>query len=78
MYLAGWILYNTRVGCEKRIKELKEDFGLESFCLQASYGTEASFHLIMVAYNLMSLFRHFAINHDNQATSRHINSIALH
>jgi hypothetical protein len=30
--------------------------------------TEASFRLIMVAYNLMSLFRHFALNDHHQAT----------
>ncbi|NJL71273.1 MAG: hypothetical protein HC888_06520, partial [Candidatus Competibacteraceae bacterium] len=30
--------------------------------------TEASFRFIMVAYNLMSLFRHFALNSHNTAT----------
>lgn len=63
-----WNIYNTRADCENRIKELKEDFGLESFYLQDFWATEASFRFIMVAYNLMSLFRHFAINHHNRAT----------
>lgn len=63
-----WNIYNTRADCENRIKELKDDFGLENFCLQNFWATEASFRFIMVAYNLMSLFRHFALNHHNRAT----------
>ena len=63
-----WNMYNTRADCENRIKELKDDFGLENFCLQDFWATEASFRFIMVAYNLMSLFRHFALNHNNKAT----------
>lgn len=63
-----WNVYNTRADCENRIKELKEDFGLENFCLKDFWATEASFRSIMVAYNLMSLFRHFALNHHNRAT----------
>lgn len=63
-----WNIYNTRADCENRIKELKQDFGLENFCLQDFWATEASFRFIMVAYNLMSLFRHFALNHHNRAT----------
>ncbi|MCD4682232.1 MAG: transposase [Bacteroidales bacterium] len=63
-----WNIYNTRADCENRIKELKQDFGLENFCLQDFWATEASFRFIMVAYNLMSLFRHFALNHHKRAT----------
>lgn len=63
-----WNMYNTRADCENRIKELKDNFGLENFCLQDFWATEASFRFIMVAYNLMSLFRHFALNHNNKAT----------
>jgi hypothetical protein len=63
-----WNVYNTRADCENRIKELKSDFGLENFCLQDFWATEASFRFIMVAYNLMSLFRHFALNHHKKAT----------
>lgn len=63
-----WNIYNTRADCENRIKELKNDFGLENFCLQDFWATEASFRWIMVAYNLMSLFRHFALNHHKRAT----------
>jgi len=63
-----WNVYNTRADCENRIKELKGDFGLDNFCLKDFWATEASFRFIMVAYNLMSLFRHFALNHHNRAT----------
>lgn len=63
-----WNIYNSRADCENRIKELKHDFGLENFCLQNFWATEASFRFIMVAYNLISLFRHFALNHHNRAT----------
>ena len=63
-----WNIYNSRADCENRIKELKQDFGLENFCLQGFWATEASFRLIMVAYNLISLFRHFALNEHNKAT----------
>jgi hypothetical protein len=63
-----WNIYNTRADCENRIKELKQDFGLENFCLKDFWATEASFRFIMVAFNLMSLFRHFALNHHKKAT----------
>lgn len=69
-----WNIYNTRADCENRIKELKEDFGLENFCLQDFWATEASFRFIMVAYNLLSLFRHFALNHHNRATLKTLRS----
>lgn len=63
-----WNIYNTRADCENRIRELKQDFGLDTFCLQDFWATEASFRFIMVAYNLISLFWHFALNSHNQAT----------
>ena len=69
-----WNMYNSRADCENRIKELKADFGLDNFCLQDFWGTEASFRFIMVAYNLMSLFRHFTLNHHNRATLRTLKS----
>ena len=63
-----WNIYNSRADCENRIRELKQDFGLDAFCLQDFWATEASFRFIMVAYNLVSLFRHFGLNSHNQAT----------
>ncbi len=52
-----WRFYNSRAECENRIKELKEDFGADGFCLQSFYGTEAVFRLICCLYNLMAEFR---------------------
>lgn len=52
-----WRLYNGRADSENRIAELKADFGLNGFCLDAFYATEAAFRCSMLAYNLMSLFR---------------------
>ena len=63
-----WNMYNARADCENRIKELKVDFGLNNFCRQDFWATEASFRFIMVAYNLMSLFRFFALQPNNRAT----------
>lgn len=52
-----WNLYRCRADAENRIKELKEDFGLESFCMDSFEATEAALNWVMMAYNLMSLFR---------------------
>ena len=52
-----WRLYNGRCDSENRIAELKGDFGLNGFCLDDFHATEAAFRAVMVAYNLMSLFR---------------------
>lgn len=54
---AVWDLYRSRADAENRIKELKEDFGAESFNMNNFYGTEAALNFVMMAYNLMSLFR---------------------
>jgi hypothetical protein len=52
-----WRLYNGRSDSENRIAELKADFGLNGFCLDPFYATEAALRGVMLAYNLMSLFR---------------------
>lgn len=52
-----WRLYNGRGDSENRIAELKGEFGLNGFCLDPFYATEAAFRSVMLAYNLMSLFR---------------------
>lgn len=69
-----WKLYNGRADCENRIKELKQDFGLESFCMQDFWATEASFRWIMVAYNLMMLFQHAALNQGRIRTLKTLKS----
>jgi hypothetical protein len=61
-----WNINNSRADCENRIRELKQDFGLEAFCLQDFLATEASFRFIIVSYSLMSLFRHFGLNSHSQ------------
>jgi len=52
-----WRCYRGRADCENRIKELKADFGLDSFALDDFWATEAALGFAMLAYNLMSLFR---------------------
>jgi len=51
-------IYNTRAESENRIKELKYDFGIDNFCLKGFFATEASFRFIMIAYNILALFKH--------------------
>ena len=54
---AVWDLYRNRADAENRIKELKEDFGFDSFNVQDFFATEAALSFVMMGYNLMSLFR---------------------
>ncbi len=63
-----WRLYRGRADAENRIKELKADFGLDSFNLKHFQGTEAALTVAMMAYNLMALFRQFIINSKTQHT----------
>ena len=69
-----WRSYRGRADCENRIKELKADFGLESFNLRELWATEAALTTTMLAYNLMSLFRQSTLRGAVQpmmATLRH-------
>lgn len=52
-----WNLYKGRADCENRIKELKADFGFDSFNMQDFAATEAALNFVVIAYNLMSLFK---------------------
>lgn len=63
-----WNIYRDRGDAENRIKELKYDFGADSFCLKRFFATEASFRFIMIAYNLISLFRQLVLKQKNQST----------
>lgn len=56
-----WSMYRNRADAENRIKELKYDFSIDAFCLKKFWATEAAFRSIMIAYNLMSLFRHIVL-----------------
>ena len=72
--LQVWNLYKDRAEAENRIKELKYDFGFDSFNLHSFYGTEAALNMVMLAYNLMSLFRQSIIGtkvHQKMATLRY-------
>ena len=61
-----WHLYNKRADCENRIRELRNDYGIDGFCMDDFYATEAAFRWTMVAHNLMSLFRLQILNHKHQ------------
>ena len=52
-----WRLYRGRANCENRIKELKYDFGADSFNQKNFFATEAALSTAMMAFNFMSLFR---------------------
>src|SRR6266446_1228333 len=52
-----WRFYNSRAESENRLKELKEDFGADGFCLQSFYGTEAAFRLICFLFKLIANFK---------------------
>ncbi len=52
-----WRLYRNRATCENRIKELKYDYALDKINQQSFDATETTLNFIMVAYNLMSLFK---------------------
>jgi Transposase DDE domain group 1 len=63
-----WRLYRGRGDAENRIKELKYDFGFDSFNLKDFYATEAALSFVMIAYNLMSIFRMFVLQEKTQRT----------
>jgi hypothetical protein len=53
-----WRSYRGQKDCENRIKETKEDLGLDNFIVKNFYVTEATLGFAMLAYNPMSLLRH--------------------
>jgi hypothetical protein len=55
--VATWRFYNSRAESENLIKELKEDFAADGFCLQSFDGTEAAFRLICFLFNLLADFK---------------------
>ena len=63
-----WRLYRQRADSENRIKELKYEFGMHGFCLRKFYATEAAFRMVMIAYNLLSLFRQGILKEKIQPT----------
>ncbi len=63
---AVWDLYRNRADAENRIKELKEDFGVDSFAVQDFFATEAALNFVVMGYNLMSLFRQVVLQSNIQ------------
>lgn len=58
---AIWRLYRQRATCENRIKELKYDYGLDKINQQSFDATETTLNFLMIAYNLMSLFKQVVV-----------------
>ena len=67
-----WRLYRGRADCENRIKELKYDFGGENLNLKDFWATEAALLTVMMAYNLMSLFRQGVMRSDTVSNKDHV------
>lgn len=61
-----WDMYRQRANCENQIKELKEDFGLNSYVMRDFWATEAGLTTNVLAYNLMSLFRQLVLRLKSQ------------
>lgn len=61
-------LYRGRGDAEIRIKELKYNFGFDSFNLNSFFATEATLTFAMITYNLMALFRIFVLQEKTQKT----------
>lgn len=62
------MLYRQRSDAENRIKELKSDFSLGAYNSNEFFATEATLHFVMMAYNLMSLFRQSLLVETKQST----------
>ena len=50
-------LYNKRANAKNRIKDLKYDCRIEGFALNQLGAMEASYRYVMVAYNVMVIFK---------------------
>jgi len=50
-------MYGGRADSENRIKELKEDLSLDTFCLKSFDATDAAFRMGCILYNLLADFR---------------------
>lgn len=56
-------LYNQRGECENRIKELKYDYGIDGFAFKDIAAVDATFRLVMLAFNIMALFKQKCLTH---------------
>jgi hypothetical protein len=67
--LETWHFYNSRGDCENRLKELKEDYGADGYCLDSFDGTEATLRLVCFLYNLVALFKRTVMHDDRPRLS---------
>lgn len=49
--------YNQRGDAENRIKELKYDYAMDGFAMHSFAATDAAFRFVLLAYNLMTIFK---------------------
>ncbi len=63
-----WNIYQDRGNAENRIKELRYDFAIDGFSMKKFWATEAAFRMVMISYNLMSLFRQMVLQDKMQET----------
>lgn len=63
-----WRLYRQRANCENRIKELKYDYALDKINQQSFDATETTLNFLMIAYNLMSLFKQIVVQEKVRST----------
>ena len=56
-----WRLYRQLATCENRIKELKYDYALDKINQQSFDATEITLNFLMIAFNLMSLFKQVVV-----------------
>ena len=59
-----WDMYRGRADCENRIKEIKEDFGFDHFNMNDFAATEAALNFVVVAYNIIGLFKQAVLQSD--------------
>jgi hypothetical protein len=72
-----WRLYRGRATAENRIKELKYDYELDKINQHSFDATETTLNFIMVAYNLMSLFKQVIIRDKVRPTLKTIRYTTL-
>ena len=72
-------LYNKRADCENIIKELKYDYGIDGYALQGFYAMESAFRFVMLAYNLMVIFKQSLIKskHSHRLSTIKFQCIAI-
>lgn len=56
-----WRTYRLRARDEGVIKEFKQDFGFDGFCLNRFYATEAAMLTRVLFYNIITLFRRIVL-----------------